>query len=471
MRSITHSVSLFTLILLGSMPALGVQEVLNVEVPGGTFEWSNISFTVRGSGKSVKVKFRGSATNRTGKPWYFIQFCVKAFGPNGTPIAPPNSPCLITLHGSQWADRATLNFKFEPKVRLGGDPKHKISLARFELSYYKGYQEPPNIRRFPLPCPALWPKILQTFVRNNFKLTASDKAAGVASFEYTGGVITNSSGVRQMKKAYTLKAGILLGIWNAFRIDSATAAMQPEERGCKISVLVDFAGYESNIRKSWIKLQSNYMYEARILDDVERQIQEGPTPGDVSASSLDALPKREAALPRVTEVHFRRAKWGMSKTEVKSLEDASLQIVKEEEDTLVYDSVEVGGFTAIPVYKFTDGKLTEGIYLFVGERPTAGQYFIDAADLSTLLTEKYGEPVRKDTIWVDETFRGDSKYYPTALEAGHLRVINEWETSETRIIMALGSDGKRISFTLTYRSKAFDRMRKEAEKKKKLSGL
>jgi hypothetical protein len=105
-------------------------------------------------------------------------------------------------------------------------------------------------------------------VRHDFMLTVSDKETGVASFKYIGTIkpprptfgVVGQWTVEDIKHYAALphlKRGDWLQTWRILRLDAATVSVLPEGQGCRVRLGLDMSALESNVFKTWVKVDSN----------------------------------------------------------------------------------------------------------------------------------------------------------------------------------------------------------------------
>jgi hypothetical protein len=151
--------NLNALMVAAVLPLLGAQSV-TTQAGSGIFEWQDTTLKAKGTEASLKVEFKGTAVNKTGLPWAWAKFCVKAYGADGSLIHPAASDCLIDLTASRVAVNGSVNWKYSPKLSLG-PAKRQIESARFEITFVEGSQDAANVWKFAKTCDAIWPHALQ----------------------------------------------------------------------------------------------------------------------------------------------------------------------------------------------------------------------------------------------------------------------------------------------------------------------
>ena len=169
-----------------------------------------------------------------------------------------------------------------------------------------------------------------------------------------------------------------------------------------------------------------------------------------------------------TETDFRKVNWGMSKSEVKQAETSELS--QEETNSLAYRT-ELEGFDAFVGYIFAGDKLTRGKYVLLEDHSNKNDYISDYKKLKGLLTKKYGDPEKDETIWKNDLYQDDYEDWGTAISIGHLIYYSTWKTERTEVTLYLSGENYSISTIIEYQSVELGNIEKELREKEKLSQL
>ena len=169
-----------------------------------------------------------------------------------------------------------------------------------------------------------------------------------------------------------------------------------------------------------------------------------------------------------TKYDFRKTNWGMSKEQVKEIEDKKPDF--EDDATLGYD-VKIGGDDFACMYSFLQNKLYNSGYVFTGKHTNKNLYINDYKKLKETLTKKYGEPIKDiPGVWKNDLYKSDKQNWGMAVSVGHLVYGTSWETSTTKISLMLSGDNFKISLVVSYTSKELeewaDKIREEKAKSK-----
>jgi hypothetical protein len=151
-----------------------------------------------------------------------------------------------------------------------------------------------------------------------------------------------------------------------------------------------------------------------------------------------------------TSNDFRDTKWGMSKEEVKVIE--SSEINEEDADEIIY-KVEHYTQPFFCGYKFENGKLHQGYYIWDGSYLNPDNYIVNYSQLKELLTREYGKPGIDEVIWEDDYPFKTEKMQGYALFTNHVTLASGWETENTKIMLILINNGTEVRLAISYTSK------------------
>lgn len=165
---------------------------------------------------------------------------------------------------------------------------------------------------------------------------------------------------------------------------------------------------------------------------------------------------------------FRGGKWGMSKSEVKALENG--QSIQEDEEALIYQG-QVAGLSCYYGYVFVQDKLVRGKYVVNETHTNKNDHIIDYQSLQKLLTEKYGEPVEDETLWRNDLYKDDPEDYGMAICVGHLLYWTEWNAPGTKVSLILTGENYDVSLQIEYTSTELAQLENADKKDKSLKDL
>lgn len=148
---------------------------------------------------------------------------------------------------------------------------------------------------------------------------------------------------------------------------------------------------------------------------------------------------------------FRRATWGMSMTEVSTLESAKR--LSQNNDMLSYAGV-VNNLDCLILYIFDQGKLVQGKYIIIVQHKNKNDYISDYNNLKQMLTKKYGPPSSDKQYWRSDLHKNNYEEWGSAVSLGDLAYYSEWQTPATDIALRLFGDNYVICLVLEYQSVA-----------------
>jgi len=168
------------------------------------------------------------------------------------------------------------------------------------------------------------------------------------------------------------------------------------------------------------------------------------------------------------QTNFRNTTWGMSKQEVKSVEN--IELLKEIDNALVYKT-EIAGFQCYVYYIFINDQLSRAKYYLLESHTNMNDHISDYKKLKKLLTKKYGSPVESEQIWRDDLYKGDYNDWGMAISVGDMMYYSEWEIPETDVLIMLYGENYEINHQIEYSSKKFAKKEKEQKEKETLDEL
>lgn len=162
---------------------------------------------------------------------------------------------------------------------------------------------------------------------------------------------------------------------------------------------------------------------------------------------------------------FRKTYWGMSKSEVKQNENAS--IIEETDETLQY-MTNLDNDKVTLVYSFVDDKLISALYFFNNSYQNPNKYIYDYERINSFLKRKYGKTSNQldEQEWSNTLFKNDPENWGLAVSIGQLVYVNYWSKESTQIIHMLTGENYNIRHHIQYRSKKLEYLRKERKANK-----
>ena len=169
----------------------------------------------------------------------------------------------------------------------------------------------------------------------------------------------------------------------------------------------------------------------------------------------------------VASAEFRGIPWGASMQEV--LESEGEPINKNE--AIMQYKVEIGGLSADAAFSFIDNRLVSGHYFFSEQHSNRNLFLEDFNRVRELLTKKYQKPSYDRVHWNQKFYKNDPEHWGTAVAAGHLALLVQWETADSRIHQMLSGDNLEIRHSIRYTSLSLghlEEQKNEAEALKQL---
>lgn len=156
-------------------------------------------------------------------------------------------------------------------------------------------------------------------------------------------------------------------------------------------------------------------------------------------TSTTSLPSSSTPTVSTDTTDFRRARWGMTKEEVRRTESA--QPLDEGENYLAYWGT-LGGKSVVYVFTFKGGRLYAGAYRLAEDHSNFNLYVDDFNDWKRLLQEKYGKPLYDRREWKGGTsiYKDTPEDWGWAVALGHLRFEAAWKTERSWIAIVLAGD-------------------------------
>jgi len=175
--------------------------------------------------------------------------------------------------------------------------------------------------------------------------------------------------------------------------------------------------------------------------------------------------KPEISKDTTKSFDFRKAKWGMSKKDIKKTEKA--KVVRDDNEVLAYDD-KVSGMDVLIGYIFINDKLVRSKYVFLNKHTNKNDYISDFGTIKSSIIQKYGEPKEDEKYWNNDLYKNDYDDWGFAISLGHLSYYTVWETPITKIVLQLTGDNYKIDFGVQYGSVLLKTLEEEKVKEKKL---
>lgn len=143
----------------------------------------------------------------------------------------------------------------------------------------------------------------------------------------------------------------------------------------------------------------------------------------------------------------RKAKWGMSKAQVKQSE--SSKVKEESSNRLEYD-IEFLEYECVLVYEFSSDKLIRATYVINQPHVDPAEYYKSYENLKKYLTPLYKIPVVNQFDWKNEMYKEDKSKWGFAISIGFLTCKTVWKNSSTQILLNINGGNHLITTNLEY---------------------
>ena len=163
---------------------------------------------------------------------------------------------------------------------------------------------------------------------------------------------------------------------------------------------------------------------------------------------------------------FRKVRWGMSKDEVKTVEDKDDNIpFLIDEDTIAYNDRILGKNVRL-VYYFNEDKLFASAYLLSEKYINKNKFVDDYDEIVSSLKLKYGKPKEEITSWSNDFYNSDYTKRGMAYSMGHVKTITMWGNGATDIVAQISGENFDINVRITYYDRVLYKEYSDKRKKK-----
>lgn len=158
------------------------------------------------------------------------------------------------------------------------------------------------------------------------------------------------------------------------------------------------------------------------------------------------------------EYDFKKFRWGVSPSEVKSIEGEPLfdgDVSGQNAEYIAYKTSAVG-LDMFLAYYFCDSGLYQVRYILTEEHTNEDLYIEDYEKFRSAMTKKYGTPLFDYVKWNDDSmkeyYQKNGKSMGDALCYGYCSYITWYATDRTDIWMTMDADNYEISMIIDYKS-------------------
>lgn len=168
-----------------------------------------------------------------------------------------------------------------------------------------------------------------------------------------------------------------------------------------------------------------------------------------TTDSTQATQAPEIDNEAVEKYDFRKAKWGMSKQEVKETEETEPILEKE---NLIDYSIMFLGMQAQVGYTFKDDELIRAGFFFFSKFDSKNKYIEKYNSLKEELTKANGKPVLDTEKQKDPSQTIDPDNQGEAVCSGDMLYASQWDLPTTDIQLVLRGENSECNLTILYMS-------------------
>ncbi|MBN1604873.1 MAG: hypothetical protein JW915_24920 [Chitinispirillaceae bacterium] len=147
------------------------------------------------------------------------------------------------------------------------------------------------------------------------------------------------------------------------------------------------------------------------------------------------------------EDDFRKVRWGMSISDVKTRESAKL--LKENLNQLEYEA-DFLGYTCKVVYYFITSRLQRAELLISQDHTDPARYYKDYENLIRYLNPIYGTPLSDVRNWKNEMYKNDRSRWGFAISIGFLTCKTVWNNKRSQVSLNISGGNHKIKTNLEY---------------------
>ena len=156
----------------------------------------------------------------------------------------------------------------------------------------------------------------------------------------------------------------------------------------------------------------------------------------------------------------------MTQQEVLSAEE-KMDPVERTENTIQYKTRILNKNVKL-IYLFAQNKLIGALYILDDNYLNSYHFISTYRQFKQNLTQKYGQPSRETTNWVDDTYRNDPPKWGLALSLGHTEYATFWKTQNTTIECSLREENFNVLCEIEYWSIEFSHLSETTDKEDKI---
>ncbi|MGD9851915.1 MAG: hypothetical protein AB7T38_11655 [Nitrospirales bacterium] len=152
-----------------------------------------------------------------------------------------------------------------------------------------------------------------------------------------------------------------------------------------------------------------------------------------------------------------RADWGMSALDVKANQtmapswELRTPLLGEFEQRIAYRT-HIEGIDTSLSYTFYQDQLAQAKYVFEPQHDDSSNFIHDFHTVQDWISQSYGAPTSMEEIWLDNLYRYDKSLWGQALMRGHLVMVSEWKTVDSRIALVLNGGDDLVGLVADFSS-------------------
>jgi hypothetical protein len=139
-------------------------------------------------------------------------------------------------------------------------------------------------------------------------------------------------------------------------------------------------------------------------------------------------------------------KWGLLKSRLVAIEGRPLGQERQDDAEIVSYRRDILDKRCLVEYVFIGARLVATRYHLLENYADKNRYLTDYARLKEHLVRSLGEPLRDESVWLDDRYRNDAAQWGTALSLGQLELRATWSRPDVELILTLAGGENRVAF-------------------------
>ena len=196
---------------------------------------------------------------------------------------------------------------------------------------------------------------------------------------------------------------------------------------------------------------------SRYVEDISGEV---PI-GDLSLLEEETEKETEKNNKAIKTIKFRNYEWGIPLEEIIDNEVTSDMVYNvdylSEDDRLIIDNGNVGGFDATIGYVAEDGKFSVGSYILKEKHTNELDYYNDYISLVNKYEIVYGEAAFEWADWKDDFYKDNANKWGMAVITGDVEFQTYWiDEDGAMIVITLSGDNYEANTSVWYYSPDFE---------------